>query len=1064
MKIGVLIIIMVLSNLIAQETLDIQGIVKDKNSDKILVGADIVVQGTTLGGSSDINGAYTIKSVPMGELILECHFIGYKSTKQTINTNNVTEINFILEIDVLNAEKVIITALGITRENKAIGYAVQDISGEEFRRTQESNIINTLSGRVAGAQVTGSSGAVGAGSRIILRGNNSLTGNNQPLFVIDGVPMDNTSPSSGSYGGIVDYGNAASDINSHDIESITVLKGANSAAMYGSRAANGVILVTTKSGKSKPGGGVNLTYEMHRTSTNVAVLPDFQNKYGQGSPIEEDSLSALGAFEYLDGNYGGINDGTDESWGPLMDGTLIKQFTNPDTPTPFVAHPDNVKDFFVTGNSLSHHVAMTGGNYMTNFRLSLTNVEETGMFPNTDQSRNTISFTGKSNITDKLSASTSFSYVKTNNDNLVGNGYDGINPLQQMGNWFGRQVDVSALKNYENPDGTPYNWNHSYHDNPYWIMHKNTNSRNRDRFFGNILLSYDLLNWLKLKGRVGTDYYTEDKKQVRAMYSNSYANGYFEANTSTKNETNADLTLLANRDLTSEISLYTVLGANYRDYNGRYQETIVDGLIIPDLYSVSNASGTPTTDITITKLRENSIYGSASLSWSDLVFLDLTGRNDWSSTLPKDNWSYFYPSATTSVIFSELAGISQSTMWGKARFSWAQVGRSASPYSLQGSYNSSDAFGGIGNLSYDNTLSNANLKPEQTTSSELGFDLKFFDNRYGLDLTLYNQRTENQVMEVAISAASGFTAQSMNAGIINNKGIELMLYGTPVRKDDFSWDINLNYASNINEVEELYGDLESIRLWSAWGLELQARPGEAYGTIYGYGYKRAPDGQRIVKNDGGYWNGTYAKDDTLSNLGSIQPKWTGGITNTFRIGPLSISSLIDAKIGGKIFSVTNMFGMYSGVLKETVEGNDDATPVTGNDIRDVGGVLLEGVNMLVSNSDDTTYVTNDIAAPAHVWGWSHYQSLSGHEQNVFDASYIKLRDIVITYDLPQNWTKKLGIAGASISLEGRNLLILYKNAPHIDPETAFSGAFIGGIEQNQTPSSRTFGSSLRIRF
>lgn len=1103
--------------------LNVKGKVVDAKTGEPLVGANVFIDELALGAPTGLNGIYVF-TVPAArlqeqEVELAVRYIGYITMTSTITlTPGTITRDFNMARDVLGLEKVVVTALGITREEKMIGYAHQSIGSDELTEVGVPNIVSNLSGKAAGVQIISSTGTIGSSARIQIRGISSLTGDNQPLFVVDGIPIDNTSRDIDAYGGAVDFGNAASDINPNDVKSINILKGANAAALYGSRALNGVIEITTKTGKGAGSilkKGLGISYTNHITFREVNRLVKFQDKYGQGSlswkiPAVNDSLASYGDFTYVDGNYGGINDGTDESWGPPLDGylseyydemypadsgfvdhigiqggdkpLLISQFNSPlpdgtidpsvssanRTQTPWVSHPDNVYDYFETGFSQEHNISVYGGTQAANFRVSLTNRDDKGIFPNTDQLRNTIYLSGNVQVSPKLSVSGVVNYVNTKNDNLMGNGYDTINPMQQFTGWFGRQVDLTYLKDHiEMTDGTPYRWNYAYHDNPYWIANKNTNFRLKHRLFGRINVDYKFNDWASLTARGGTDFYTENRKYVRAKLSNDWPDGQFSDNADVRRETNFDVFVIANRSITEDISLNALVGANYRSNRFKWQQTFVDGLIIPDLYSVSNASVTPTTDTELRETEHNSIYGRLSVGYKDYLFVETTGRNDWSSTLPEENRSYFYPSVSTSFLFSEFMNIDPKTLFGKVRASWAQVGNTADPYSLIGTYLVDDLFMGRANLTYGNTLANADLKPEQKTSIELGTDLKFFNNRIGLDLTYYKENTINQIMDVSISGASGFTRKWINAGEIQNKGVEVLLYGTPVKKDKFRWDIDVNWAKNENKVIELYEDIESLELWGGvWGgLEFLARPGEPWGQMFGYPTKMH-NGKPVVRpaSHGFYAGGYWADLDNPRVLGNVLPDWTGGIRNTFRYGNFSLSALIDMSIGGDVFSVTNMFGLYAGILIESVEGTDEAKPVTGNDIRREGGVLIDGYQEVLDEDGNVTgYVKNDMPCSGYVMsltaGWP---SLGGHTLSMFDATWVKLRSITLSYRIPEKFVSRFGLLGATVSLEGRNLFILYKKAPNIDPETGLSANIIQGVEHNQLPSTRIFGISLKL--
>lgn len=1092
--------------LFAQQLTTISGSVVDAETGMPLYGANVMVSELAVGAATGADGKFSFRMALFREVTLSISFIGYHKQELTIKPGDTTtDLMFSLETDVIGLEAVVVTALGITKEEKAIGYSQQSVGGARLTEAIEPNLVSNLSGKAAGVQVTTSSGLIGSSARIQIRGISALTGDNQPLFVVDGIPVDNSSYGSGPYGGVVDYGNAASDISANDIESVNILKGANAAALYGSRALNGVIEISTKTGKGASlmlRKGLGISYTNHITFRMYNPIVQFQDKYGQGSVMDpgEGSLASYGEFAYYDGNYGGVNDGVDESWGPPMDGylsehyeewygdharmevqgagqpLLVPQFNSPfpdgtvdprvaswdRTPTPWVSHPNNIRNFFETGFSQEHNISVYGGNQWTNFRVSYTLQDEKGILDNTDQQRHSVYLSGNIQASPKLSISGVANYINLNNDNLMGNGYSGRNVMQQFTGWFGRQVDLEWLKDHvEAEDGTPYRWNYSYHDNPYWCLNKNINPRLRQRIMGHVKAEYKFKQWLNLTARLGTDLYTENRVDIRAMYTNDNPDGRFTDRTDVRRETNADLFLTANRNLTEDISVDALVGANLRTNRFKWQQTTVDGLIIPDLYSVSNSSVTPTTNTNLQETEHNSIYGRLTVGFRDYLFVDATGRNDWSSTLPEENRSYFYPSVTTSFLFSEFLNIAPEDLYGKIRASWAKVGNTASPYSLVGTYGSAQPFMGYANLTYGNTMANAELKPEEKTSIELGTDLKFFYNRLGLSLTYYKENTINQIMPITVSGTTGFLSKWINAGEIQNQGIEVYLYGSPIEKGKFKWNVDVNWAKNSNKVIELYGDVESLEIFGGvWGgLEFLARPGEPWGQMFGYPTKMHNGKPVLRPASHGYWQGVYWADlDNPGVLGNVLPDWTGGIRNTFTYGNLSLSVLIDMSMGGDIFSITNGFGWYSGILKETVTGTDEARPVTGDDIRTEDGLLIDGYQLL----EDGTYVKNDVAARASAWGQCHWPSLGGHSISIFDASWVKLRSVTLSYRIPSSFVARYGLIGATISFEGRNLFILHKNAPNIDPETSFTAGIVQGVEQNQLPSTRVFGMSLKI--
>lgn len=1062
------------------QNLRIQGTVTNQANGKPLPGVTVMAKGYAgIGTITNDEGKY-ILLVPEGTERLQFSFIGMKTSEVVIGGQTTIDVK--MEEDLLGLEEVVVTGLGVSREKKALGYSVQDVKGDDLAKAREQNIVNTLQGKVAGVQITNSSGAVGSSSRILIRGNNSLTGDNQPLFVVDGVPVSNAYSSLGAYGG-VDYGNAAMDLNASDIENVSVLKGANAAAIYGSRAANGVILITTKKGTQKPGLGVS--FESSLLVDQPAIFPDYQNLYGQGYN---------GVFEYVDGNGGGVMDNVDESWGPPLDGRLIPQFNSPydpetgiRTPTPWVPNPDNVRNIFRTGYQITNNVAVTKSTESTSFRLSLTNFTHIGTLPNTDLKKNTINFSGSTFITPKFQVSATASYINNASENIPGNGYSSLNVLQQS-TWFGRQVDMLDLKekwqDIDPVSGRPYNWNHSYHDNPFWTLNKNTNSRARNRLLGSINAQYDFTDFLNVKASIGTDLYSEERMEKRAMGSNDWPKGRFSAYSDFRNEMNANILLSFNKDLSEDLNLSASAGGNLMSYYSRSQATHVAELIVPDLYSVSNANVTPTTGLNFYRKQIQSLYATASLGFQRWLYLDLTARNDWSSTLPLDNNSYFYPSVATGIIFTEALGLDSDFLsYGKVRGGWAQVGKDTGAYQLAGTFGSADPFFGNPSLSYTGTIPPLALRPETTTSLEFGTDLKFFQNRLSVDFSWYKSNTTDQIMNISVSDATGFSGKTINAGNVQNTGIELLLNARPVEKSNFSWDVTFNYADNQSTVLDLYEDLTFINLYNgSWSINIQARPGFDYGMIYGRGVIR--ENKTVVQdalgNDLIQYSGrpvvnpnTGLLYQTAQNviLGNVMPDFQGGLRNSLTFGNWDLSALVDFRKGGDMFSVTYWFGVYAGVLAETAAINPNGKNVR-DPIEDGGGILLDGVMGTLDENGDVVFtdaagnavadpVTNTVYGGAQDYFEGHWGK---NELGIFDASFVKLREISLGYTFEPEWLKAVGMRSANLSLVGRNLWVIYKNIPHIDPENSFSAGNVQGVESNMIPSSRSIGFNLKLTF
>ncbi|MCF8223076.1 MAG: SusC/RagA family TonB-linked outer membrane protein [Bacteroidales bacterium] len=1026
-------------------------------------GVSVVVKGTTMGTTTNADGQYTL-TVPEGPATLVFQFIGMQKVEEEVG--NRTTIDIVMEPDLLGIDEVVVTALGISREKKALGYAVQDVKGEELNQAKEANIVNSLAGKVAGVQITSNSGAVGASTQIKIRGINSF-GSNQPLWVVDGTPISNSSSAPSQWGG-TDYGNNAMDIDPENVESISILKGANAAALYGSRARNGVVLVTTKKGKR--GQGLGVSFSSTTTFDRVSKIANYQNEYGQGANGSEfiynrntepgDAYEGWTyqewaeniSFSYVDGDGNGVNDGFDESWGPRLDaGLVLDQFHGEQQP--WVSHPNNVRDFYQIGITSQNNLTLNGGGEKSAARLSYTNLQQKGAIPGTDQTRNSLNVNASVMPTDDLKLSANINYVNTHNDNLPGQGYSSQNVVQSIGGWFGRQVDMKLLEeNWDTmmeptaawPNGRPYNWNTNYHNNPYWTVYKNQTQRDRDRIFGNMTLDYRITGWLDFRFRYGLDYYNEFRKSVIYELSNANKNegGEFGESNRTRKESNADAFLFFDKDVGSDLNLSGNLGVNYRSYDYKYFYLGASRLTVPNLFTISNVDGTPSTGDSFSKFETNSVFGALNIAFRDYLFVDFTARNDWSSTLPPDSWSYFYPSASVGWIFTETFGLGDSALsFGKLRGSWAKVGSDTGPYNLQATYGSATPFGGISQYSYPGQIPPANLQPEFTTSIEVGAELKFFMNRFGLDFTYYNNLTNNQILSVAVSRSSGFDSQLINAGEIQTSGVELQMTAGILRNPaGFNWDVTVNWSTTETVVNELAPGLDKYVLNSTWSpTTLEARVGEPYGQFYGRDYMYNEDGQLLIADDG-----FPVKNSDLTNVGNMMPDWIGGINNSFRYKNFNASFLIDAKWGGDIYSVTKWFGGYAGVSQETVEGG----------IRE-NGLVLDGVYESSGQPNTTA-----ISPQAYFGGWWGMTTPA-----LFDGTYVKLREVILGYNVPLNSNL---FSNLNISIVGRNLAILYtdpSNTIGIDPETGYgTGNTSSGFEQYQLPPTQSLGFKLSVDF
>jgi TonB-linked SusC/RagA family outer membrane protein len=1039
------------------QPIEVKGVVVGNSDQQPLPGASILIKGTNQGTSTDASGKFSIAASPNEVLLIS--FIGFDT--QEVTVSGQTFLTIALQEDDNKLAEVVVTALGISKEKKSLGYAVQELKSEDVNKTRENNLVNALSGKIAGVRVTNSQGNMGS-SRIVIRGETSIASNNQPLFVIDGVPVDNSQLGSG---GSRDFANAISDINSADIESISVLKGPNAAALYGSRAANGVILIKTKSGKGKKGIGVSITSST--TFENLLVLPEYQNVFGQGSG---------GEFSYVDGKGGGLNDGVDESWGPKMDGRLIRQFYSNGEPVPFVPHPDNVKDFFVTGHTLNNGVAIAGAKENFDYRFSYNNSTQKGVIPNTDLTKNSFAINSSYAILPNLTLSTSANFIRTSSDNLPGAAGKRATSTMLQFTWFGRQVDINQLKNYRDANGNTFNWNNSYYSNPYFIAYENTVSQRRDRIFGNVNLNYNITKALVLNFRTGNDYYN-DRRKLRVAYgTNGTPYGSYQEIGYTVNENNTQLTLNYKKNVTDFLSLDVLGGGNLQSQFSEENNQTAPRLAVKDLYTLTNSRDPLKSTNSLAKQKIYSVFASAQLGFRNYAFLNLTARNDATSTLPRQNNVYFYPSINASLVLTEALDINSTILnFLKVRGGWSKVGKDAGPYNLFNTYPFNPPFDNSPLLTASDKFLNANLKPETTTSTEVGLEAGFFNNRISLDASYYNTNSFDQILDVDVSASTGYTSKLLNAGHINNQGIEVQLNLTPLKTaNGFSWDIGVNYSRNRSKVVELdkEGFLQTYRLAVNRGVEVQAAVGKPYGTLFGPGYLRNDKGQIIVNP-----NGIPAIDPNNKDLGAFTPNWLGGLNNSFSYKGINLSFLIDTRVGGSIYSGSHATGVNTGVLIETLQGRDEEhgglpyyypgnerskTPVQvashdaaapNGEVVYHDGILFNGVT--ADGSPNTTI------SPAQ----QYYKSLNRNgEAHTFDASFVKLREVRLAYTLPSAWTTKVGLNSASVALIGRNLWIIHKNAPHIDPETAFNTGNGQGLEDLQLPTTRSWGFNINLNF
>lgn len=1074
MKKGLFILGLILAPLWAVAQNLITGHITDVRTGDPLIGASVIVKSEKgQGVVTDYNGNFSLQTKVEAPLTLRVEFIGYRPLDVDVyDFEEPVEISLIEVPNYLS--EVVVTALGISRDKKALGYAAQGITNDELTQSKSNNLLNSLEGKLAGVRITNTQGDVGS-SRIVIRGETSIAGENQPLFIVDGIPVDNSQLNAQTQGR--DPKNAIADLNPEDIESLTVLKGPNAAALYGARAAHGAIVITTKTGRGSKGLGI--TVHSSTQFSTAANLPKFQNIFGQG---------AGGQFSYVDGKGAGINDGVDESWGPKLDiGLLIPQFDSPIdangnlTATPWVSHPDNVKDYFRTGFTQNTGVSIARSGDEFQFRLGFNHEYQRSIVEGSSNHKSNIDLNVDYNLAKWLTVGATANYIIYKAPNIPGTaGASGSNyranstMLQYL--WFGRQVDDASLR-----EDYTRNWNASYYSNPYWSAYYNTYSQERHRLIGDLHTVFHIIEGLDLRFRTSTDWYQDRRKAQVKWGTSGTPYGKYEEDAYTVQENNTELTATYTKKLSDDFSIDALAGFNIRNkqYENNYQAA--PRLAVADLYTLTNSRDQLTSSNNFYRLRQYGLYGSAQISFRDWAFLNVTGRNDWSSTLPTANNSYFYPSITGSILLTEALGLQDKILnYLKIRGGWSQVGSDADPYQLATVFKSETAFNGNPLQTTTGEGKNPNLKPERTTSWEAGLEARLLNDRIRLDFSWYQTNSKDQILRLATTAASGYTSQVRNAGHIRNKGYELQLGLTPVKSKNFLWDIDVNYGHNNSEVIKLddEGLITSYQLYSS-GIQILASVGEAYGTLFGSAYTRDAAGNIVVDA-----NGLPKVSSTSKVLGKFSPDWIGGIQNTFKYKNLSLSFLIDASFGGSIFSNTNKTGRYTGVLESTLPGRDAEHGGlwyyidNGNrvqisepqySISDVGlyyatvngeqtrvyqdGIIVEGVT---ENGQVNTKV---VSAENY-----YHRIYSIAEANVYDASFVKLRELSLSYQFPKSIYSLIGLQGANVTFTARNLWTIHKKADNIDPEAAITAGNVQGVEAYTLPTARTYGININVKF
>ena len=1034
----------------------LSGTVKDVQGSP-MPGVAVLIKGTTLGVVTQNDGTY---SLFMGQAdkdaVLVFSFLGFKT--QELKWNGKTVIDVTLEEERQELEGVVVTALGIKREEKGLGYSTQTVTEKMMSDATPTNWASALVGKVAGANILSTSSGPISSARITLRGDASLNidGNNA-LIVLDGVPLNSqmTGDGSNSYGAggggdvPVDYGNGIADINPDDIASIQVLTGATAAALYGSRAANGVMLVTTKSGVNKKKKYLGVTFNSNSSFDRVLHWPEFQEEYGQGD-LKTNASGKL-YYSYGDSEDGAASGNVALSFGPKLDGSLYYQY-DPETQqmgtvrTPWVKR-NHRKAFWQTGYTLVNSIAIDGSSEKSAVRLSLTYTKNEWIMPNTGFNRIAVSGSFQNQVTDKLRVSAKVNYVKRQSDNLPATGYNNssipyfmilTNPSVDVRWYQQRWVKGKEGREILRPFSP-------WLDNPYVIAYECLNPMEKHGVVATGSIIYEFSPKWELMIRSGIDLSFDTREMIRPYGLKNFPKGYYQQQDVFSYENNTDVLLTYRNQLSNSFNLSVSVGANRMDNKYKMQQAYVKDLITPGVYKLSNGVAAPITTFTERNKRVNSVYGTATLSYANKIFLDVTGRNDWSSTLPSGNNSFFYPSVSTSFILSDLFRLPEQISFAKLRASWAQVGNDTAPYKPAKYYNTS-AFPGSASVS--STLYNARFKPEISNSIEVGLDWRMFKQRFGLDLAFYNNITRNQILDVPMDQTTGYTKATMNSGKVRNRGIELQLDGTPVKTKNFTWNSTFTWAKNYNKVLSLAAGLtdgQTIAYTGGTNCALIAKVGGSIGDIYGYKLKRAPDGQVVWKD------GITARTTEFEYVGNAYPAWKAGFSNEFSYKNFRVSILFDGQWGGIVYSQTHHKMTEHGTLKHTLKYRENPNfEVVGE------GVMLD---------ERGQYVPNNVPISVSKY-YADYWRRANVETNSFDASFLKLREARIEYTIPSAGLNKIGIERLTLALYGRNLAMWTKDFPVYDPEVATlnNGTIVPGSEMGQLPSTRTMGFNLTLKF
>ena len=1100
----------------AQQT--VSGTITDADNQP-LPGATVVVQGTSSATTTDFDGNYSIAAANGDVLVVS--YVGYTATEVTVNG---TSMNVSLTTSTA-LDEVVVTALGVTRDKKSLGYAVQTVSGESVGDVKSVNAIEALQGEVAGLDIQAFN-TMGGSANVVIRGYSSLSGSNQALFVIDGTPIDNLTGNSRDNNtgrGGVDFGNAAMDINPNDIESVSVLKGAAASALYGSRASNGVILITTKKGKAQEGLGISFNSQITTGTVDMETLPVYQDQYGYGYGQYRRAYIGPSAIEtgaQWTGNYYGqwgnnssFYTGDDGSYGPKLVGQEVHHWYNmvPEwadlyqQTAPAVAPNDTPNDFFENDVTFQNSISLSDANENGSFRLSFTNLSNEGILPNSSLDRNSASLRATRNFGD-LTVDGSVNYVNSQTTGRFNTGYDGLNPMQGFRQWWAVGASILEQKRVFDETGKNYSWNmigtntddataspnHQplYFDNPYWSRYNNYSTDSRNRYFGNISLTYDLNEDINILGRVTYDNVTEVREQranVAVGTGGKGANLFddqpgYQLQNRIRSEYNYDLIFDYTKDLSDNLDMVALAGYNLRVQNWDHATAQTNGgLNFPDIFSLTN-SVNPLTAADVAQYdaqkKVEGLYGSLSFGYDDTYFVEGTYRRDRSSALPVDNNSYDYYSVSGSVILSNLIS-SDIITFAKLRANHAVVGNDTAPYNVFRAYTINPARNGAASSSNPSTLPNQNLKAETTTENEVGLEMTLFNGRLGLDLSVYEKTTDDLLTSLDMSPSTGFSGIVTNAGSIQNKGFEALVRLTPVMMNDFKWNVVLNYSTFESEILSLGNDAtgNAIQYLNGMspqgGVSIGGQVGEPYGVIRGHAHVRDANGDKVLRvRSGSYDYAHYLRTSNSNNvIGDINPDWTGSVRNSFTYKNFDLSFLIDIQQGGDFFSLDTWYGYGTGAYDRSVGLNH-----LGNDMRltipNGGGKLLDGV--ILPASATITDGVADVAGTQNTDVMSRYDYYANpegwtsigapHEMHVHDASFAKLRELRIGYTFPSELLDTSPFTNAAVAFVGRNLWIIGKNSPYTDPEAGLGAGNLQGYQTGAYPAVKTYGLNIKLDF